>query len=145
MRPARAVFAAGVLLATSMLWLAAGCGPSDPRAKVLQQRARWKVTLLSFSQQPQTGTILLSTRLSGPPNSTLQRLTVRIQLSDGDGIVVDRVWHTFDLADVQRGGPADRTVRIPDVPHEIDGAGVDMVLDPSPEEQARIAELQDLS
>jgi hypothetical protein len=121
--------------------LAAGCGVSDPRERILQDRARWNVTVLSWSQG-EDGTVTIGTRLSGPPNSALEELTVRLQLFDSDSQVIESVWHSFDLSDVQRGGPADKIVRVGEFPHEVFGAGIDQVLAPTVEEEARIKELQ---
>jgi hypothetical protein len=70
-------------------------------------------------------------------------LTVRVQLFDEAEAVIDTVWHTFDLSDVQRGGPADRIIRIRQLPQEVAGAGLDPVLQPTADEEAHIPELQD--
>jgi hypothetical protein len=118
-----------------------GCGPQDPKERILQERARWNVTVLNWSQG-EDGTVTISTRLSGPPNSTLGELTVRLQLFDADSQVIESVWHTFDLSDVQRGGPADKIVRVREFPHEVFGAAVDPVFTPTADEEARISELQ---
>ena len=121
--------------------LASGCGPSDPKEGILQDRARWDVTVQSWSQG-QDGTVMIGTRLSGPPNSKLSELTVRVQLVDSDSQIIETVWHTFDLSDVQRGGPADKVIRVREFPQEVSGAGVDPVYTPTAEEQAQIRELQ---
>jgi len=121
--------------------LASGCGPSDPKEGILQDRARWDVTVQSWSQG-QDGTVTIGTRLSGPPNSKLSELTVRVQLVDSDSQIMETVWHTFDLSDVQRGGPADKVIRVREYPQEVSGAGVDPVYAPTAEEQAQIRELQ---
>ena len=121
--------------------LSAGCGPSDPKDKILQDRARWNVTVLSWSQSDD-GTVTIGTRLSGPPNSKLAELTIQVQLFDSESKVIETVWYTFDLSDVQRGGPADKIVRIREFPQEVFGAGIDLVLSPTAEEEAQISELQ---
>lgn len=121
--------------------LAAACGESDPKEGILQDRARWDVTVQSWSQADD-GTVTIGTRLSGPPNSKLSELTVRVQLVDSDSQIIETVWHTFDLSDVQRGGPADRVIRVREFPQEVSGAGVDPVYSPTAEEQAQIPELQ---
>ena len=121
--------------------LASGCAPSDPKEGILQDRARWNVTVQSWSQG-QDGTVTIGTRLSGPPNSKLSELTVRVQLVDSDSQIIETVWHTFDLSDVQRGGPADKVIRVREFPQEVAGAGVDPVYTPTAEEQAQIRELQ---
>ena len=121
--------------------LATGCGSRDPKESILQDRARWNVSVLSWSQS-EDGTVTIGTRLSGPPNSKLAELTVRVQLVDSESQIIELVWHTFDLSDVQRGGPADKIVRLREFPREVFGAGIDPVLSPTAEEQAQIGELQ---
>jgi hypothetical protein len=131
----------GVLFA--ILLLAAACVPTDPTASAMAQRARWNVTLLSWSQATD-GTLTLSVRLSGPPRSDLDALTVRVLLSDESGAEVQRFWHTLDLSGIERGGPADRLIRAGSVPLETAGAGIDQVLAPTEEELPHIVELRDL-
>lgn len=135
---ARTLPALAAVLAVA--WLV-GCGPADPRARVLDERARWNVSVLSWSQGAD-GTVTIGARLSGPPSSGLRSLTVRVRLTDAQDAVIDSVWHTFDLTDVERGGPADKIVRVPEFPHEVAGAGIDPVLSPSPEDEPHIRELQ---
>jgi hypothetical protein len=121
--------------------LAAGCGSGDPKESILQDRARWNVSVLSWSQSDD-GTVTIGTRLSGPPNSKLAELTIQVQLVDSESQIIEAVWHTFDLSDVRRGGPADKIVRIREFPQEVFGAGIDLVLSPTAEEEAQISELQ---
>ena len=121
--------------------LTGGCGPRDPKERILQDRARWDVTVLSWSQSDE-GTVTVSARLSGPPNSGLDELTVRLQMFDSESRVIESTWHTFDLSDVPRGGPADKIIRVREYPHEVFGAGIDSVLVPTAEEESRIRELQ---
>lgn len=133
-----AILSAVLLLAAA---LGAACvGAGDPKQRALEQRARWNVTLLDWSQSSE-GAVTLSTRLSGPPNSDLTQLTVRVQLFDQDETVVQSNWHTFDLADVERGGPADKIIRIHDLEGEIAGAAIDLVLQPGPDDEPHIPEL----
>jgi len=135
-----------VLVLPLFLWvvvLAVACGSSDPFERTLEQRARWNVTLLSWSESTD-GSLIMSVRLSGPPSSSLEALTVRVVLTDDAGDVVHRFWHTFDLSDIERGGPADRSIRARDVPAGIAGAGIDPVLRPDPEDIDHIVELRGL-
>jgi hypothetical protein len=131
---------AAVLVAGLLPVLASCGGPEDPAKRAREQRARWNVTLLDWSQSPD-GAVTLSTRVSGPPNSDLDQLTVLVQLFDADENEIDRTWHTFDLSDVQRGGPADKIIRIRDLPGEVAGAGIDPVLDPTADDEPHIPEL----
>lgn len=119
------------------------CGVSDPRAEVLEQRARWDVQPLDWVETPD-GSINLSVRLSGPPNSKIEQLTVRIELMDGTGESIRQVWHTFDLTKVPRGGPKDISLRLAAGAGSVESVGLSLVLDPTAEEAQQIRELQDL-
>ena len=89
-----------------------GCGASDPADRVLEQRARWTVQALDWVQL-EDGAIHVSTRVSGPPNSKLEQLTVLVDLLDPDNGSLGQHWYTFDLTQVPRGGPKDVPVRPP--------------------------------
>ncbi len=134
----RSVFFACLLLLA--LW-PTGCGPSDPRERILSERARWTVTPLSWSMG-EDGRITLSARLLGPVRSKIDRLTVRIELRDAQGTVVDREWWTLDLSGIQRGGPEDVLIRLPAREVAVEELTIDPVLDPTPEEISHIEELQ---
>ena len=121
--------------------LCAACGVGDPKAKIQEQRARWTVQPLTWVQTDD-GSINLSLRISGPPNSPLDQLTVRIDLHDAAGETLETVWRTFDLKGIPRGGPKDVAVRISDVGQPVEELGVSLVLEPTPEEEGRIPELQ---
>lgn len=120
--------------------VAPSCRPSDPELRILQERARWDVRILSWAQG-EGGRILAGTQVSGPPNSGLKQLTVRFDLMGPSGARVGTHWHTYDLAQVPRGGPSDLTVGIPDPGVPVEGLAVSLVLQPSAEEKARIPEL----
>jgi hypothetical protein len=124
-----------------ILAAAAACGPGDPRSRILEERARWNVQLLDWVQT-EDGAINLSTRVSGPPNSTLRQLTVSFLLMDAAENTVARRWHTFDLSQVQRGGPKDILVSVSAAEHKVEGVGVSLVLEPTPEDEPHIVELQ---
>jgi hypothetical protein len=119
----------------------AGCAPSDPAEAILEQRALWDVRVLSWAQDAD-GAVNISTRISGPPSSKLDRLTVRVKLLDSAENIVDTVWHTYDLSQAPRGGPADLFIRIPQASESVAALSLDMALIPSPEERERIEELQ---
>jgi hypothetical protein len=132
-----------LILLTSLLAAVAiaGCGSSDPAERILEQRALWDVAVLSWAQG-EDGAINISTRISGPPNSKIDKLTVRIKLLDSAESVIDTVWHTYDLGKAPRGGPADLFIRIPLASESITALALDMALMPSPEERQHIEELQ---
>jgi hypothetical protein len=132
------------IIPLTMLLLAASltaCAPSDPKAGILDERLRWDVTVLNWAPADNGG-INISTRVSGPPSSKLRQLTVRIDLLDpGDNVIGD-YWHTYDLQQVPRGGPADLYIRIKKASPLIVGLTLNMMLEPTVEEQGRIVELQ---
>jgi len=99
------------------------------------------VRILSWAQGAD-GVIRVGTQVSGPPNSGLHQLTVRFGLMGPSGDRVGTHWHTYDLADVPRGGPSDLLVGIPDPGVPVDGLAVSLVLQPTDEEEARIPELR---
>lgn len=119
----------------------AACGPSDPRERVLRDRARWTVTLESWSVRDD-GAINLSTRVSGPVRSRLERLTVHIVLQDGEGNALDHEWRTLDLSGIERGGPKHVLLRLEPREFDVEGIGVDTVPDPGPDEIPHIEELR---
>ena len=88
------------------------------------------------------GRITLNARLLGPVRSQIDRLTVRIELRDAQGTVVDREWWTLDLSGIQRGGPEDVLIRLPAREVAVEELTIDPVLDPTPEEISHIEELQ---
>ena len=122
------------------LLLSSACAPSDPREQILSERARWKVTPLSWSMG-QDGRITLSARLAGPVRSQIDRLTVRVEMRDAPGAVVSHEWLTLDLAEVRRGGPEDVLFRFPAAAAGVEELTIDHVLDPGPEEAPHIEEL----
>ena len=132
------VLAASLVLPVSL----AGCGPGDPRERMLEERARWKVTTLSWAMG-EDGTIKLNTRVSGPVRSKLERLTVRIVLQDAAGNPVKHEWRTLDLSGIRRGGPEDipLTLHAPEGA-SVEGLGIDTVPAPGPEDIPHIEELR---
>jgi hypothetical protein len=132
------VLAAGLVLLVSL----AGCGFGDPRERVLEERARWKVTTLSLAIG-EDGTIKLNARVSGPVHSKLERLTVRIVQQDAAGNSVKHEWRTLDLSAIERGGPEDilLTLQAPEGA-SVDGVGIDTVPAPGPEDIPHIEELR---
>lgn len=123
------------------LLAAAACAPADPLAEILAERARFTVDLLGWAVD-EGGNITVSTRVSGPVYSSLERLTVRVVMLDADEKPLHAVWWTIDLGGVERGGPEDLLFRVA-VPEGIavEGLGIDPVPAPTEEERAHIPEL----
>ena len=124
----------------ALLFLVA-CAPSDPAAEIRSQRARWEVQALEWVRTAD-GSIQISTRVLGPPNSTIEQLTVRVDLLDADGNSMRADWHTFDLKGIPRGGPADRAIRLAPL-DGVEGVSIDSMLDPTADEVPHIKELAD--
>lgn len=122
------------------LLLSSACAPSDPREQILSERARWKVTPLSWSMA-EDGRLTLSARVSGPARTKIDRLTVRIEMRDAQGSVVDHEWWTLDLSEVRRGGPKDVLIRLPPRETAIEELSIDTILAPTAEEAGHIEEL----
>ena len=129
------------LLFCATLWILA-CGPSDPRIEVLEQRARWEVRPLEWVVTPE-GDVSLSARVTGPPNAKIEKLTLRVDLTDSGGQVHEH-WHTFDLTKIARGGPKDVVLRIPAGGFEVDSLSLYMAYAPTADDEPHIAELQGL-
>lgn len=126
------------------------CGPRDPRAEVLEQRARWSLTPRGFIEKDD-GRLLLTVGVAGPAHSSLDRLTFRVELRDAGGMVLDQKWRTLDLSVIPLGVGTDVTVDLGLPPEGFVAAGdpprygeivIDRVLDPDPEESREIEELQ---
>ncbi|MCP3978805.1 MAG: hypothetical protein GY716_05675 [bacterium] len=137
----RGLCRAAVLIAAALCFFA--CSEKDPAQDVLDQRARWNVQLLSFAQDG--ATLSLDTRLSGPPNSTIESFTVRAVLLDADDAEIATVWHSFDLTRVERGGPKDVLARVQGTEAEVFSVRLDPVFVPTDEEKGHLVELQGLT
>ncbi len=131
-----------VTLAVALCLAAPACKTKSALDKTLEQRERWNVLALDWTQT-EDHVVLLSTRVNGPSNSPLDRLTVRIVLQDAAGATIEEIWHTYGLSEIPLGGPEDITIRIPaGVP--VEDLGVDRVLRPTEDERPHIEELRGL-
>ena len=128
----------------------AGCGPKDPRAEVLEQRARWSLTPQGFLERDD-GRMMLTVGVAGPARSTIETLTFRIELRDTSGQVLGQLWRTIDLTAIPLGVGTDVTIDLGQPPPGFVIAGdppqygdivVDPVPAPDPEESRQIEELQ---
>ena len=131
------------ILAPTLLLLAvlfSACAPADPVARVLEERARWKVEPISWAIV-EDGSINLSARISGPVRSELETLTFRIELLDATEDMIDHEWRTVDLAGFERGVSQELMFSLAAREATVDGLRIDPVYDPTPEESRQIKEI----
>jgi hypothetical protein len=130
------------LVVALLLAVTAGtaCSPADPREKVLDRRALWKVDLLSWAMGDD-GSMTIGARISGPATRKLDRLTVRVEMQDAEGRPVDHEWKTLDLSGIKRGGPKDIVIMLAPRAVSVEGIAINLVPNPDPEESGHIAEL----
>ncbi len=133
--------AAAAIPLLALLVLSTGCGPSDPRERLIEDRARWQVALQSWAMA-EDGTITLSARVIGPVRSDLEQLTVRILFQDAAGAAIGHEWWTLDISGIERGGPKDVMLRVASRGLEVEGVGIDPVSVPGPEDIPHIPELR---
>ena len=121
-----------------------GCAPTDPRLKLLKERARWNVELLGFSSDPESG-ITISTRISGPVRSSLKQLSCRISMYDEQGVLISEEWHVLELDGIKRGTPTDYLLKLEPRARDVDRMSLDVVHNPAPEDEPHIVELAAVS
>jgi hypothetical protein len=119
---------------------AAGCGESDPRARVLEERERWQVDLASWATGDD-GSIRITLQVSGPVQSFLETLSVRLQFIDAAENPYHTHWEVLDLSRVQRGTPTEFRIILDALEQAPEGIAVSMVPRPGPEDEPHIAEL----
>ena len=132
-------FAISVLLALVTPALI-GCGPSDPRERILADRARWSVEPVSLV--PKDEALHVTVLVDGPVKSSLNILTVRFTLVDASGEAVRELWEPLDVSSIERGAPTEMLVRISGDHAGVDGFTVEVVTDPTDEQARQIVELQ---
>ena len=130
------------VLVSLVLVAAAGCGPGDPRTEVLKQRSRWTAELVGWIPKDD-GNLIAEIRFTGPPNTTLEQLTVRISQLDAAGETVSSTWHTIDVKDVPLGAPKELMFTLP-ASEGTEGMAAEIVLAPTAEDEQNIPELQGL-
>jgi len=130
-----------MVAACALMALIAGCSPGDPTARVLEQRARWSVELLDWAARDD-GAISFSVRVSGPPRSSLEKLTFRVGFYGAGGQPIGTEWRTIDLTQIPRGAPTDMLFVAGPLEQAVEGLAVELVLRPTTEERAHIPELQ---
>jgi hypothetical protein len=129
-------------LALALGLLAPACKTKSALDRALEERSRWSVQALDWTQTADH-VVLLSTRVNGPSRGALTDLTVKIVLQDASGATIDEIWHTYDLTKLPQGGPKDITIRIP-AGVLVEGLGVDRLLSPSETDRPHIVELAGL-
>jgi hypothetical protein len=128
-------------VALAALVLAVACAPADPRAELLEERARWKVEPLDWATTPD-GAIQMTVRVSEPTGgSDLDELTFRIDLLDASAEEADSEWKTVDLAQVGPRGAHEYMLRLDPRPFGVAEIRVDPVTAPTPDEERHIVEL----
>lgn len=131
-----------VVVVTALVVLAA-CSIKSPQQKVLDARALWKVEIID-SIEHEDGSLSAQFRLSGPVKNELEALTVKIELLGTDDSVLQTVWHSFDIAGVDRGVTVERIVRLPATAAPIGNLAVDPIRNPTADQIANIPELASL-
>ncbi len=139
-RPHRAPTAFALAAAVIAVALAAtGCG-GDPRAAILEDRARWNIDLRRWLVG-EDGRIMLDTQVSGPVNSSLETLTFRVDVLDAQGQVLDEAWLQADVGSIQRGTPTGMIFRVDGV-EGAEGVRIDLMRAPTDAQAERIVELR---
>lgn len=131
----------GVLLAGCVaLAGVSGCEPSDPTRRILDERDRWQVVVLSWATGDD-GSVRISLRVSGPVSSFLETLTIRIDLVDASEVPYYTHWEVIDVASIERGTPTDLLVMIDPQPQAPEAISMSMMPEPTAEERPHIVEL----
>ena len=128
-----------VLVVCSILG-AAGCGESDPRARILEERERWQVDLASWATG-EDGSIRITLQVTGPVKSFLETLTVRLEFIDAAENPYHTHWKALDLSRVQRGTPTEFRIILDPLEQAPEGISVSMMPQPGPEDEPHIVEL----
>lgn len=128
------------LLGLAAVLVCGACGAGDERLRVLEERTRWKVELLDWVAHDDGG-LTMTSRVSGPVHSKLPWLTVRLDLLDASGRPIQSLWHSFDLSQVDRGGPREFTSRLAVETAEVEQLALSLVPRPTDEEAAQLREL----
>ena len=128
------------VLAVCAILGAAGCGESDPRAKVLEERERWQVDLASWATGDD-GSIRITLQVSGPVQSFLETLSVRLQFIGAAETPYHTHWEVLDLSRVERGTPTEFRIILDALEQAPEGIAVSMVPKPGPEDEPHIVEL----
>lgn len=129
-------------LLSLLVVLAVGCA-GDPYQSALKERGRWSVDVLGVTVDDEAGRAQLSTRISGPPTTSLEQYTVRFSFQDAAGEQIGEVYRTIDVSKIPRGGPQDSVMSF-DVPEGFAGVGVDPMAAPTDAQRAKIPELSGL-
>ena len=131
-----------ILVAVVAASTLAGCAPSDPRAKILEQRAQWSVEPLDWATTPENA-VQMTVRVTAPARgSDLDRLTFRIDLVGDTGAVADSEWKTIDLTELGARGSKEYMLRLARREFTIVEVRVDPVATPTPDDEQHIDELR---
>jgi hypothetical protein len=133
-----------VALLGGVILMALACGSSDPLEDVLRERARWKVEVRSFVVLDD-GSSRVTVQVAGPVKSSLEVLTVRVELVDAEGKTLHASWVPIDLSDVQRGVPAEKSLSLPAISAVPESVQVDPILAPTEQDIQHMPELSNLA
>ncbi len=126
-----------------LLAVLAGCPSADPRQDRLEERAGWSVDVQSWV--PVDGGVKAVLLVVAPPRASLDTLTVRARLYGAGDAIVGEQWLPLDVADVRTGAGREMTVSLETGDAEVEAMTVEVVVDPTPEEERHIRELQGLA
>ena len=131
----------GVLLVGCVILTAlSGCGESDPNARILKERERWQVDVLSWATGDDDS-IRISLRVSGPVHSFLEELTIRLDLVDASEACYFTHWEVLDVGSIERGTPTNRLVIIDPQPQAPEAISMSTMRQPTADERPHIVEL----
>jgi hypothetical protein len=134
--------ALGVVTAIALASVA-GCGASDPRTAVLEDRALYSVALTSWADRGD-GTLVASVRISGPVHSKLRELTFEVQGRDAQNEIVLSEWVTVDLSEMVRGTPLEQSLILETYGLPLEGLAIDLHPNPDPEALTELEELREV-
>ena len=133
----------GLVAGLLLLGVIVGCGGGDPREAVLAERLKWNVNIKSWTVSSETGRLMLSVGVSGPPSSRLDHLSFKTTVIDAAQNPLREDWHVLDLSEFPRGTPRDTTLTVEPI-EGAEGFQFDIVAVPTAADETHIRELQGL-
>ncbi len=131
------------LILTGFLLIAASCSDPDPMQKILQERMRYEVDLLSWAIM-ENKNIVANVRVSGPKESAIRSLTVRFDQFNENKDLMKTNWIPFDCAELKETGSRDFTIILECGDEKVSFLVADIEVKPSSESLRNIKELERL-